>query len=212
MMDVLSDDVLEQILEFLTNDGLAVGRFSLCSKPLFNKIVQNTSIWKQLYRSRWTGSSDILSDEMEMGGQYRLEYHRRHLLDKHIEELLFCMTNDLRKILNLKDGNENDKIDGDPHVGHAWDHPCWTQILIHRNETADILRFHAKNNLPTSTSTVYQRLLGFLASRCLQNMKFGECLHEWKQLAVHESRQMGEFNLILMEKFSILVCHLQQTP
>jgi hypothetical protein len=178
-MEALSKDTFQLVFEFLVNDGLAIGRLSLCSHGLHERIEGNNAIWKQMYHARWTRSS-VSTEELEE--QYRQEYFRRHILDQHVSKLLFGMTNDLQRILQLKDDEDNNKVDGDPHIGQAWDHISWKTLLMYRDESTDALRLHARENHPNS-STVDQRLLGFLACRCLQNIQFGECLLDWKQLA-----------------------------
>jgi hypothetical protein len=207
-MEALSKDTFQLVFEFLVNDGLAIGRLSLCSHGLHERIEGNNAIWKQMYHARWTRSS-VSTEELEE--QYRQEYFRRHILDQHVSKLLFGMTNDLQRILQLKDDEDNNKVDGDPHIGQAWDHISWKTLLMYRDESTDALRLHARENHPNS-STVDQRLLGFLACRCLQNIQFGECLLDWKQLAFNDTRCMGESNLMLMERYAILVCQIQQTP
>lgn len=206
-MEDLSNDIFQLVLGFLVNDGLAVGRLSLCSRGLHERIEGNNDIWKQMYRARWTRSS-VSTEELEE--QYRQEYFRRHILDQHVSKLLFGMTDDLQVFLQLSDDDKN-KVDGDPHIGQAWDHISWKTLLMYRNDITDGVRLQARENHPNS-STVYKRLLGFLACRCLQNIQFGECLFDWKQLAFNDTRCMGEFNLMLMERYSILVCQIQQTP
>jgi regulator of sirC expression with transglutaminase-like and TPR domain len=205
-MEELSNEIFQHCLEFLTNDGVAVGRLSLCSTCLYDKVNGNSKLWKMIYHSRWT-SGIPKGDLMEF---YRIEYPRRHNLDKHVTEILFCMAEDLQLFFQLEE-NGNNHVDGDPHIGQAWDHLSWKKLLTFRDEITDILRLHALRNQPSSC-TVYQRLLGFLACRCLQNIQLGECLLDWKELAFHESRQMGDYNLILMERYSILICQIQQTP
>lgn len=207
-MEELSNDVFQLVLGFLFNDGPAVGRLSLCSGGLHGRIKGNNDIWKQMYHSRWSRSS-LCAEEPEE--KYREEYFRRHVLDQQVSKLLFGMTDDLQKILNLRDDEDNCKMDGGPHIGQAWDHVSWKTLLVYRDEITDILRFHARENHPSS-ATVYERLLGFLACRCLQNIQFGECLFDWKELAFNDARNMGEFNIRLMERYAILVCQIQQTP
>lgn len=210
-MNDLPSDVFESILDYLTNDSSAIGRLSLCSSSLHQRIAQSKAIWEKMYLFRWTSRSEITSNEIE-DDFYRLEFKRRRLLDMRASELLFCMSNDLQITMKLQDDNENNKADGDPIIGHAWSHPSWTEFLLYRSEITDILRFHANKNLPTASSTVADRLVGFLACRCLQNIQFAECLFDWKRLTFHDSQQMGDYNLILMEQYSVLMCHLQQTP
>eukprot|EP00980_Cylindrotheca_fusiformis_P028134 scaffold22583_cov106-Cylindrotheca_fusiformis.AAC.5 len=207
--DELSNDVFELILGFLLDDGVAVGRLSLCSVGLHQRIKASNEIWKELYSYRWSRSCSL--DRSELESKYREEYFRRHVLDQHVSNLLFGMTDDLQQILNLTDDEENNKVDGDPHIGQAWDHITWKTILMYRDEVTDVLRLHARENSPLSPG-VHQRLLGFLACRCLQNIQFGECLSDWKRLTFNDTYHMGEFNIKLMERYAILICQIQQTP
>ena len=80
-----------------------------------------------------------------------------------------------------------------------------------QRNNSDILRKHAREN-DAQSPTVFRRLLGFLACRCLQNIEFAECLLDWKDLTFEDTPQTTEANLILMEKYAILICQIQQTP
>ncbi|KAL3943795.1 MAG: hypothetical protein SGBAC_002124 [Bacillariaceae sp.] len=123
---------------------------------------------------------------------------------------LYEITEELQRILDLEDGRKT-RIDDDTHVGKSWDgHASRSASLMHRNYI-DMLQQQARENHPQSP-TVFRRLLGFVACRCLQNIEFGECLLDWKDFTFEDGYTTPKGNLILLEKYSILVCQMQQSP
>jgi len=203
MLDGLPFDVFEQILGYLKNDGLSVGRISLCSSSLYDHICdENSEIWIDLVRWRW--SKRRPDDAVQ---NYRSEYIRHHRIDETAIRILEVMSRDLRETMNLKE--EEDMV-GDElsHIGQAWRHPSWKSLLALRTDIVDILRQRA-NQRP--------QLFGFLAAMSLQNINFAECLYEYKEIKELElSNEMRDdpqhMNSIILERYALVICQIQQTP
>jgi len=206
-MDVLPDDAFWDCLSFLANDGVAIGRLSICSSGLYEKIKNNSSLWKSLCQSRWTSTSGLST---EFDDSYRIVYRRRYILDQHATKLLTDMTEDVCRSLELKDCAEN-VISLDDLAEHVWEHPSRDTLFNYRYDIADVLRMIAQKN-KRSTSSVHQKLLGFLACRFLRNIEFADCLLDLEELSSDNSVETDEHNSIMMERYNILMCQIQQTP
>jgi regulator of sirC expression with transglutaminase-like and TPR domain len=66
-----------------------------------------------------------------------------------------------------------------------------------------------------NASSFDRRLLGFLAARCLQNVHFAECLHQWKEISEFQERSTEDpnvINAIVLERYALLVGEIQQSP
>jgi hypothetical protein len=224
-MDKVPNEILRHILFFLTNDGAAVGRLALCSSTLHKRVMeQQSDVWEALVRNRWRrgalGPSESGQVRREENGSddpdpydFQWEYVRRHRIDVTATERLEEMTRCLHSILQLND--ETPLMNGNDHVGQAWDHPAWRDFLQQGFILLDVL--HAKAQpapaLPTApndtdvdrdghteddggatcvNSRMFNRLFRFLAARCFQNVYFANCLLEWKQL--HEMEQQASRN------------------
>lgn len=200
-MDVLPDDAFWGCLSFLANDGVAIGRLSLCSAGLYDKINNNPRLWKLLCQSRWSSMLTVLNDG------YRQEYVRRYNLDQLATKLLTSMAEDLSRNLELKDGAEN-IISLDDLAEQIWDHPSRNTLFSYRDHIVDVLRILAQKN-KGSICSVHERLLGFLACRFLRNIEFADCLLDLEELSLLETE---ELNSNSMERYNILMCQIQQTP
>jgi hypothetical protein len=215
-MEELPNDVFQQMLSYLTDDAASVGRLSLCSSSLYDRIAHHSpELWKTLITSRWSVSQTPQKVEYLC----LLEYIRRHTIDQQALKLLTKMAIALQTLLNLDDDN-HDKVDGSSHIGQAWEHPSWKILLGYRSDVVDALRFQARGG---ASGHVRDRLLAFLAARTLQNIQFAECLYEWRD--IQELQQDNEENSsdlvmedpqysqsILLERYALLISQIQQTP
>ena len=118
------------------------------------------------------------------------------------------------------------------HVGRAWDHQLWGRLQQYRMSIFDCFKSKARkmlqqqhnnnNNDNVDALTTYDRLLGFLAARCLQNIHFSYCLRQWKELMLEPNPQQQQQpstvlsaeleNAALLEKYALLICRMQKTP
>ena len=232
MLQSLPYDLLEQILRFLYNDGASVGRLSLCSKSLHQQITTRTQLWKALIAYRWSTSSryngEVNADSDEGNDQEecpRRIYSRRHALDRRAKLVLYQMTADLKQSLRIPE--DAARIDGNRHVGQAWDHFMWKELLTMRGDALDYLRQEARlvvgSEFPNDSTTLDIRLRSFLAARSLQTIQFSECLYEWKAVqelhfAHHEEETVGggrvnhAANALMLERYALLINEIQQTP
>ena len=54
-----------------------------------------------------------------------------------------------------------------------------------------------------------------LVARCLQNLHFAECLHQWKEISEFQERSTEDpnvINAIVLERYALLVGEIQQSP
>ena len=207
-MDGIPSDVWKHILEYLTDDGISIGRLSLCSSSLHYRIChQVDDIWQAAVIARWKKRPNSTKT---IPKDYRQEYIRLHVGNYKAVELLTGMTKDLQKILQLQ--NDEDMVDGSPHIGQAWDHPSWKALLAYRSDIRDVLKLQAQQR----RGSMPARLMGFMAARSLQNLHFAECLSEWKQISDLEMsgalRNDHHMNSILLERYALLVDEIQQSP
>jgi regulator of sirC expression with transglutaminase-like and TPR domain len=150
---------------------------------------------------------------------YRQEYLRRHGIDHKAMKLLYGMTTDLQEILHLV--KDDDMVDGSLHIiGQTWYHPSWATLLAYRSEIMDVFKRQAQQQRQRRQSaSVFDRLLGFLAARCLQTLHFAEGLYEWKLISEFEmsggamqDNNHNHMNSMLLERYALLVCQIQQSP
>ena len=207
MLYDLPNELLKHILGYLKSDGQSVIQLSECSSRLYSLLMKSCpppQIWEQLVQHRWvhrnnTGDDGVIAD-------YRLEYKRRHGIDREAIRILRRISSDLRVALQSEgDGGDDMLAEGFPGVDKKWEHPSWEALMALRLETVDILTLQA---------TMRPGVEGFVAARALQNMNFTECLSEWKILygvdstTAWNSRQYS----ILIERYALLVCRMQHTP
>ena len=266
MMEELPADILEKkiLAQYLVDDGLTVGRLSLCSTGLYQRINRSSSqLWKLMIESRWTvpvlqsssyhgmgSSSDGTQENIDDDSDYCSEFIRRYEIDMKALRLLDEMKTELQETLTRSRTkptteeeeaeeetnsatNTNDGIpttpppmmfDGSPTVGRAWDHPSWKKMLVLREECMDILKskceqpraIRHKQNDVVGNHDIQDPLQTFLAARCLQNLNFAECLHEWKRIdEEYQDNRQQQHQLpssIFIEKYALLICRIQQCP
>lgn len=229
MLEGLPNDVLQNILYFLTNDGISVGRLSLCSRDLWQKIARdNSPLWQAMVNERWSSSATrIAEDDNEQKEEPRSTYIRRHGLDKTATKLIDKMANDLRRV--VRRDSSGDRLNENFYVGQAWDHEAWTRLLELRGDVLDTLREQAREALPSTGNeglphSFESRLRAFLAARSLQALHFAENLFEWRnifsRIARHRSSNIvqngGQTPHIdageLLEDYALLINEIQQTP
>jgi regulator of sirC expression with transglutaminase-like and TPR domain len=227
MLQSLPNDVLEHVCAFLVNDGISIGRLSLCSRSLYQHLArENPDLWKGLMDHRWTTTSArnhddaddhyAASSEQEVGDGPRRAYWRRYALDQRAREILEHMTLDLKQSLQLPE--DVNRMDGNYHIGQAWDHLMWKELLTLGGNVLDFLREQAQKVVvlgdddTTKTNSQWSvtndeersirmndaafgfddRLRSFLAARSLQTIQFAECLYEWKAIQELQQDQQGE--------------------
>lgn len=228
-------DIIQHVLTFLVNDGTSVVRFALTSKELYNRIMRHETfdpnLWKDLICHRWErtrrrpaiGSSSRFGDAHPQDNRtvpisYRELYIEKRRADAEAIRQLEQMASALQNILQL---NETQRMVGDqnPHIGQSWDHHSWNFLLRNRDDYYDVLKSTAGRYVCNPSSPVRERLLGFLAARCIQGFHFADCLLEWKQLTENKSEepqsrtQASQLKAAyLLEKHVLLVCEIQKTP
>ncbi len=218
MIQTLPHDVLEHLCLFLLNDGASLSRLSLCSQSLYRHIaIENSKLWKNALRYRWSTHSH--NDEDEENNDPRRFYIRRHAMDRQAKEILEHLTTDLKRSLRVPADAE--RIDGNHHVGQAWDHLMWKVLLTLRGNVADFLQHQARITVVgKGVFSLDQRLKSFLAARALQTIQFAECLYDWKRIQessqTHAEQNNGRidsaFNALLLERYALLVDEIQLTP
>ena len=229
MLYDLPNEVFENIFMFLTNDGPALGRFSICSRDLYQKIAKdNPHIWRLAVQHRWSIHSQ--SEEEETNEELDREdarsfYIRRHMLDLEATHLLDRMTMDLRRVLKLERDTNEERLDGKFYVGQSWDHIAWNRLLDMRGDIMDGLQKRARKSLPSEGQgpSFDERLGAFVAARSLQALQLARCLQEWKAIVEFEDRQINQDSqnhqqrpnldtCRLIERYALLVNEIQQTP
>jgi regulator of sirC expression with transglutaminase-like and TPR domain len=230
MMNDLPDEVIEKISSFLIGDGRALGRLSLCSRDLYQRVaLDSPALWKKAVELRWSISSVAENEEARdelVREDPRSCYIRRYVLDQEASQLLDEMAADLKCILRLDDNDEAERLDGRYYVGQAWDHIVWTRLLEMGGDIMDGLRKQARKWIPSldMQHSFDDRLRGFLAARSLQALQLAECLYEWKlllELEVYHSNQSSTcrrgdqgdiYTAKMIERYALLVNEIQQTP
>eukprot|EP00934_Nitzschia_sp_Nitz4_P005653 Nitzschia sp. Nitz4//scaffold147_size54853//10547//11632//NITZ4_006609-RA/size54853-processed-gene-0.40-mRNA-1//1//CDS//3329536669//5643//frame0 len=128
------------------------------------------------------------------------------------------MTKDLKASLRVTDDDSDTttQLDGNPHLGNAWVHPLWNELLSLREDNEDILRQEAQL---VPAASFLARLQQFVAARCLQNIQFVQCLEEWRRIHILETTATESFklsnphfNAMLIERYLLLVDEVQQRP
>ena len=140
MLQALPQDVLIQLLNFLWDDIVSVGRLASCHpifhtsimragevnqahRPRSGKVgedhekgcVMEESFWKPMYHWTWRhhNSDSINGAQSDMHSCYRREYQRRHLTDNRAVHLLSGMTKDLVDALRIhRSTSDNHEYDG----------------------------------------------------------------------------------------------------
>ncbi|VEU41415.1 unnamed protein product [Pseudo-nitzschia multistriata] len=201
---VQNADILQNVLNFLANDGDSVARFALSSKELYDKILRsetiiNPTLWKELLRQRWkrtmrrpmvaSSNADDNQNVTVAELSYRELYVAKRQADAEAIRLLEEMTSDLLVVLRL---NEPKSVltKKNPHIGKASNHNCWYHLLRDRADFYDVMKATAMRYArPTAASSAHDRLMGFCAARCFQSMHFADCLWEWRRLAEKEEEE-----------------------
>jgi hypothetical protein len=220
-MDRIDTDILYHILGFLTNDGSSIGRLALSSRGLYDRILSNDAevFWKEAVFHRWKRSTPQPSSTTTT---YRDLYVQRCKSDAHAIRLLKKMAVDLQAVLKL-DESSGVIQDGNPKIGEAFEHPYWRALCYKkRGEYWDILKTTARKK--GANKSVHEKLVGYLAARCLQNFRFLDLVKEWYQLTVtleDTERRMGGRTIAkdeqleqarLLEKCVLLICESQRNP
>jgi regulator of sirC expression with transglutaminase-like and TPR domain len=234
---VQNTDVVHHVLTFLVNDGTSVARFALSSKELHDRIMLqqtfNPNLWKDLVLHRWKRAghlpSTIRGSRTDNDGgseynngiaqiSYRDLYIKRRRADAEAMRQLKQMAAALQKVLQL---NEAQGIvsDRNPHIGQAWNHHSWSFLLRNRDDCYDIFKRTADRYGGDNASlSVHDRLLGFLAARCIQDFHFADCLWEWKRLIENNEEPSSRTQAsqlkaaYLLEQHALLICEVQKTP
>jgi regulator of sirC expression with transglutaminase-like and TPR domain len=237
MIDLIvqNPDIIHHVLTFLVNDGTSVARFALSSKALYDRIMRHETfdpnLWKDLVYHRWKrtrrrpaigGSIRVDGNKSEDKGTMLLSYRNLYIEKRRADaegiRRLEEMASVLQTILQL---NETRKTvaDGNPHIGQAWEHHRWNLMLRNRADFYDILKSTAGRHLDNASSSIHDRLLGFLAARCVQDFHFADCLLEWKGLTENISEEPALRTRVsqlkaayVLEKHALLVCEIQKTP
>ena len=233
MLYHLPNEVLESIFLFLTNDGPTLGRLSLCSRDLYQRIARdNPEVWRTAVHHRWSIHSQLEEDETNEDHARekdpRTFYIHRHLLDQEATHLLDRMTKDLKRVLKLEKDKEGERLDGKFYVGQAWDHVAWNRLLDMRGDIMEGLQKRARLSLPTEGQqpSFDERLGAFVAARSLQALQLARCLQEWKAIVELEDQKMirdsrnqqhhhygpNVDSCRLVERYALLVNEIQQTP
>ena len=116
---------------------------------------------------------------------------------------------------SLRVDKEDKFVDGNEHLGHAWSHPSWKDLLEKQDDAIDILRM---NSHVQRGGSFRAKLKAFLACRSLQNLYFATCLHEWKeiqQVVETNSNRLALdpfFNAEILERYAILINRIQLSP
>lgn len=226
---------MHHVLTFLVNDGTSVARFALSSKGLYDRIMRHETfdpnLWKDLVCHRWKRTrrrpaigDSIRVDDNQSGDKgtmlisYRDLYIEKRRADADAIRRLEQMASVLQNILQL-DETQRIVADGNPHIGQAWEHRCWNVLLRNRADFYDILKSTAGRHLENASSSVHDRLMGFLAARCVQDFHFADCLLEWKGLTENISEepqlrtQVSQLKAAhVLEQHALLVCEIQKTP
>ena len=145
MLYDLPNELLKHILGYLKSDGQSVIQLSECSSRLYSLLMKSCpppQIWEQLVQHRWvhrnnTGDDGVIAD-------YRLEYKRRHGIDREAIRILRRISSDLRVALQSEgDGGDDMLAEEFPGVDKKWEHPSWEALMALRLETVDILTLQA---------------------------------------------------------------------
>jgi len=231
-MDVLlaqNTDILHNILIFLDNDGTSVVRFALSSKELYDRIMRQETVdpklWKNLICNRWKRtrrrpamSGTLVEEGRSMDISYRELYIEKRRADAQAIQRLEEMTSILQNVLQLSETQP--MVDSqNPHVGQAWEYQGWNFLLRNRADYFDVLKSIARRHIVKSSSSIRDRLMGFLAARCVQDFYLADCLLEWKQHVENfgeEQRPQGQASQLRaacqLEKYVLLLCDIQKTP
>ncbi len=231
-MDILlaqNTDILHNILTFLDNDGTSVVRFALSSKVMYDRIMRQESVdpklWKNLIANRWKRSrrrpavsGTIAEEGRSMTISYRELYIEKRRADAQAVQRLQEMTSILQNVLQLSETHP--MVDSEsPHVGQAWEHQGWNFLLRNRADCFDVLKSIARRHIVKSSSSICDRLMGFLAARCVQDFYLADCLLEWRQLVENsgeDERPQGQASqqraAYQLEEYVLLLCEIQKTP
>lgn len=168
--------------------------------------------------SNISGEHNISEDKNTSSISYRDLYIEKRRVDTDAIRHLEQMTTVLQDALQLSE-TQRLVADGNPHIGQAWDHQCWFFLLHNRVDSYDVLKAKARTYIGNASSSVHDRLMGFLAARCVQNFHFADCLWEWKVLIKIDSEepqprtQAAQLKAsYLLELQALLVCDIQKTP
>ena len=182
------------------------------------------SLWKTMIYHRWQISRERPVTNRKMKGSvgqqlsYRDLYVEKRRADAEAIGRLRQMASVLQNLLQLSETQRMAAI-GNPHIGQAWDHHCWSFLLRNRDDAVDILKATARRYLGDASISVYEKLLGFLAARCIQDFHFADCLQKWKVLT--EKNKEIPFSHVQslqlkqacsLEEFVLLLCDIQKTP
>lgn len=228
-------DVIDYILAFLADDGNSVVQFALSSKEMYDRIIRQESsdpnLWKNLIRHRWKRTirrpkalgrvwdeDGNLQEDLTMPISYRDLYIEKRRADAEAIRRLEQMASALQNVLKL---NESQRMVTyrNSHIGQTWEHLEWNFLFRNRADCYDVLKSMARRHFGNLPSSIRDRLLAFLGTRCVQDFHFADCLLEWKRLMesgseeprspTHASQLKAAHRL---EKFVFLVCEIQKTP
>ena len=223
-------DILNYILSFLVDDGNSVVKFALSSKELYNRIIHeedsNHDLWKTMILHRWKRTIGRPSMFVEDGGaedrtmpiSYRDLYIEKRRADADAILRLNQIVTVLQSMLKLSEtqGMISDQC---VHLGRAWEHRDWNTLLRNRADCYDIFKSIARRHLGSSSSSVRDKVMAFLAARCVQDIHFVDCLLEWKRQlenGVEEPQSRTQSSQLksvqLLEKFVFLICEMQRNP
>jgi regulator of sirC expression with transglutaminase-like and TPR domain len=215
-MEDLPNDVRKHMCTYLTDDGISIGRFSLCSKGLHESIINNRTLWKELYHKQWRYSVKELDENT---ADYRKEYLHRFQIDQLTTSVIQDVARDLKSLpFNYEDPNKK-FFDESPHVGQAWNNDSWKALMAYRIDVVDVLkRISAQREGTHSTD---EKMQGFLAARALVSLRLNEGLFTWKEISEQEEQlqrnmtsgdELRQAQQLLLERFALLICQIQQTP
>ncbi|KAG7369196.1 transglutaminase [Nitzschia inconspicua] len=235
----LPKDIFNGILAFLSNDERSVGRLSSTCHVIYDRVLSNQELWKELVRRKWSTpiarrpewnepirGSRIPSKQTQGNGDsdtrdqdsflitptvspanplcYRDIFLTRTKNDRLALDLLQGMAEDLREILGFNDNESTTMVDGASNLlGLRWDHSNYAILIPLGLDIYDTLKatasriyrkFQSTEELDTSdvVVSVYEKILGFLAARTLQNVHFAYFLRKWNRLQDEEIQ--GQLN------------------
>jgi len=219
-LDDIPNDLFEQILSFISNDYVSIGRVSLTCQSLYRRIAfESPDLWKLWLQMNWQAPCrraqvegsvfDLYQNDSEVcdSSLYRAECLRRFRMDRDTIRALNDMTEELRESLGiLEDG---DTIDAKSHVRKVWSVPSWHILRDHGWQVHQELKKQARNS---SSPTLYR----YVAARALQTIHFSDRLDEWLHILKRDTDFKSVPNrlesAVTVEDYAILVCELQETP